>query len=81
MRFLARHGIPYYYLPTISGNKGEDEILDLVKNTDFLVLARYMQVILISFFTVSVDGQTIFTNMGVFTSSFMILLLGSSMVL
>eukprot|EP00268_Persea_americana_P022738 TRINITY_DN22564_c0_g1_i3.p1 TRINITY_DN22564_c0_g1~~TRINITY_DN22564_c0_g1_i3.p1 ORF type:complete len:118 (-),score=17.85 TRINITY_DN22564_c0_g1_i3:1249-1602(-) len=45
IRFLARHGIPYHYLPTTSGNKGEDKILDLVKNTDFLVLARYMQVI------------------------------------
>ncbi|RWR89790.1 formyltetrahydrofolate deformylase 1, mitochondrial isoform X1 [Cinnamomum micranthum f. kanehirae] len=45
IRFLARHGIPYHYLPITSGNKGEDEILDLVKNTDFLVLARYMQVL------------------------------------
>eukprot|EP00268_Persea_americana_P022737 TRINITY_DN22564_c0_g1_i2.p1 TRINITY_DN22564_c0_g1~~TRINITY_DN22564_c0_g1_i2.p1 ORF type:complete len:226 (-),score=37.06 TRINITY_DN22564_c0_g1_i2:339-1016(-) len=45
IRFLARHGIPYHYLPTTSGNKGEDKILDLVKNTDFLVLARYMQIL------------------------------------
>ncbi|XP_058104425.1 formyltetrahydrofolate deformylase 2, mitochondrial [Magnolia sinica] len=45
IRFLERHGIPYHYLPTTSGNKREDEILDLVGNTDFLVLARYMQIL------------------------------------
>lgn len=44
-RFLERHGIPYYYLNTAKGNKGEGEILNLVKNTDFLVLARYMQIL------------------------------------
>lgn len=44
IRFLERHGIPYHYLPTSLGNKRENEILDLVKDTDFLVLARYMQV-------------------------------------
>ncbi|XP_077236527.1 formyltetrahydrofolate deformylase 2, mitochondrial-like isoform X2 [Tasmannia lanceolata] len=45
IRFLERHGIPYHYLPTSSGNKREEEILDLVGRTDFLVLARYMQVL------------------------------------
>ncbi|XP_072958662.1 formyltetrahydrofolate deformylase 1, mitochondrial-like isoform X5 [Typha angustifolia] len=44
IRLLERHGIPYYYLPTTSGNKQEQEILGLVDDTDFLVLARYMQV-------------------------------------
>ncbi|KAF6141617.1 hypothetical protein GIB67_001169 [Kingdonia uniflora] len=44
-RFLERHGIPYHYLSTKDGNKREVEILDLVKNTDFLVLARYMQIL------------------------------------
>ncbi|XP_020263540.1 formyltetrahydrofolate deformylase 2, mitochondrial isoform X2 [Asparagus officinalis] len=45
MRFLERHGIPYHYLPTTARNKREEEILDLVEDTDFLVLARYMQVL------------------------------------
>ncbi|KAG7028399.1 Formyltetrahydrofolate deformylase 1, mitochondrial [Cucurbita argyrosperma subsp. argyrosperma] len=44
MCFLERHGIAYHYLQTYSDNKREGEILELVKNTDFLVLARYMQV-------------------------------------
>ncbi|XP_073001233.1 formyltetrahydrofolate deformylase 2, mitochondrial isoform X1 [Typha latifolia] len=48
-RFLERHGIPYYYLPTTSGNKREEEILELVEDTDFLVLARYMQILSGSF--------------------------------
>jgi len=50
-RFLERHGISYHYLPTTSGNKREQEILELIEGTDFVVLARYMQVNL-SFFTV-----------------------------
>ncbi|XP_006355429.1 formyltetrahydrofolate deformylase 2, mitochondrial [Solanum tuberosum] len=45
IRFLERHGIPYYYLPTTKENKREEEILDIVGDTDFLVLARYMQVL------------------------------------
>lgn len=45
MRFLERHGIPYHFLPMTSGNKREEEILNLVQDTDFLVLARYMQVL------------------------------------
>lgn len=44
MRFLQRHEIPYHYLPTTSGNKREEEILELIEGTDFVVLARYMQV-------------------------------------
>jgi len=43
-RFLQRHGIPYHYLPTAPGNKREQEILELIQGTDFIVLARYMQV-------------------------------------
>ena len=43
-RFLERHGIPYHYLCTTKENKREEEILDLVQDTDFLILARYMQV-------------------------------------
>ncbi|EFJ25559.1 hypothetical protein SELMODRAFT_98865 [Selaginella moellendorffii] len=44
-RFLKRHGIPYHYLPTTKANKREDDILELVSGTDFLVLARYMQIL------------------------------------
>ncbi|KAL1194584.1 Formyltetrahydrofolate deformylase 2 [Cardamine amara subsp. amara] len=45
MRFLQRHGISYHYLQTTDQNKIEEEIYELVKDTDFLVLARYMQVL------------------------------------
>lgn len=45
IRFLERHGIPYHYLPTGNENKREEEILNLVGDTDFLVLARYMQIL------------------------------------
>ncbi|KAK9102948.1 hypothetical protein Sjap_020202 [Stephania japonica] len=44
-RFLERHEIPYYYLPTSLGDKREEEIVTLVQDTDFLVLARYMQIL------------------------------------
>ncbi|KAL9438829.1 hypothetical protein AB3S75_024487 [Citrus x aurantiifolia] len=44
IRFLERHGIPYHYL-CAKENKREEEILELVQNTDFLVLARYMQIL------------------------------------
>ncbi|KAH1202246.1 Formyltetrahydrofolate deformylase 1, mitochondrial [Glycine soja] len=44
IRFLERHGIPYHCLCTTKENKREGEILQLIQNTDFLVLARYMQV-------------------------------------
>ncbi|CAJ2645823.1 unnamed protein product [Trifolium pratense] len=43
IRFLERHGIPFHYLRTTTENKREEDILKLVQNTDFLVLARYMQ--------------------------------------
>ncbi|XWS49721.1 hypothetical protein CRYUN_Cryun12cG0027400 [Craigia yunnanensis] len=45
MRFLERNNVPYHYLHTTKENKREGEILELVLNTDFLVLARYMQVL------------------------------------
>ncbi|KAK7847741.1 formyltetrahydrofolate deformylase 1 [Quercus suber] len=45
IRFLERHGIPYHYLRTTKENKREGDILELVPNTDFLVLARYMQIL------------------------------------
>uniref|UniRef100_A0A804RBF0 Formyl transferase N-terminal domain-containing protein n=1 Tax=Zea mays TaxID=4577 RepID=A0A804RBF0_MAIZE len=44
-RFLQRHGIPYHYLPTAPANKREKEILELIQGTDFVVLARYMQIL------------------------------------
>ncbi|KAK6935160.1 Formyl transferase, N-terminal [Dillenia turbinata] len=49
LRFLERHGIPYHYLRTSVANKREPEILELVENTNFLVLARYMQILSGSF--------------------------------
>ncbi|CAA7410808.1 unnamed protein product [Spirodela intermedia] len=45
VNFLERDGIPYHCLKTTSENKREEEILSLVEGTDFLVLARYMQVL------------------------------------
>ncbi|KAL7160459.1 hypothetical protein ABFS83_01G096300 [Erythranthe nasuta] len=45
MRFLERHGIPYHFLDTNKEDKNEGDILNLVKGTDFLVLARYMQIL------------------------------------
>ncbi|XP_043698181.1 formyltetrahydrofolate deformylase 1, mitochondrial-like [Telopea speciosissima] len=45
IRFLERHEIPYHCLRTTPKNKRESEILDLVHDTDFLVLARYMQIL------------------------------------
>ncbi|KAL3499616.1 hypothetical protein ACH5RR_038709 [Cinchona calisaya] len=45
IRFLERHGIPYHYLRTTPTDKREKEILDLVQDTDFIVLARYMQIL------------------------------------
>ncbi|WJX60367.1 Formyltetrahydrofolate deformylase 1, mitochondrial [Trifolium repens] len=44
IRFLQRHDIPFHYLRTTE-NKREEDILKLVQNTDFLVLARYMQIL------------------------------------
>ncbi|KAK3151465.1 hypothetical protein QOZ80_3AG0246250 [Eleusine coracana subsp. coracana] len=51
-RFLDTHGIPYHYLPTTPGNKREKEILELIQDTDFVVLARYMQILSESFLKV-----------------------------
>ncbi|KAK1377176.1 ACT domain-containing protein [Heracleum sosnowskyi] len=45
MRFLERHGIPYHHLGTTKDDRCEERLLDLVQDTDFLVLARYMQVL------------------------------------
>ncbi|GAA0171594.1 hydrolase [Lithospermum erythrorhizon] len=45
IRFLDRHEIPYHYLQTTQESKREEELLNLVHDTDFLVLARYMQVL------------------------------------
>ncbi|XP_052625754.1 formyltetrahydrofolate deformylase 1, mitochondrial [Lactuca sativa] len=45
MRFLERHEIPYHYLSKSKEKNVEDEILGLVEDTNFLVLARYMQVL------------------------------------
>jgi formyltetrahydrofolate deformylase len=44
MRFLSRHNVPYHYVPTNKEGRSEEEIMNLVHGTDFLVLAHYMQV-------------------------------------
>lgn len=44
LRILERHNVPYHCLRTNKDDKREQEILELVQDTDFLVLARYMQV-------------------------------------
>ncbi len=50
-RFLERHGVPLYFVPAgrpvAAGQMRSHEpaILSLVHRTDFLVLARYMQVL------------------------------------
>ncbi|ESW29276.1 hypothetical protein PHAVU_002G057400 [Phaseolus vulgaris] len=45
IRFLEMHGVPYHYLGATTKNKREEEILELVQNTDFLVLARYIRIL------------------------------------
>jgi len=48
-RVAERHGIDYFYLPVNKGNKQEQEAkqLELLQqyNIDFIVLARYMQIL------------------------------------
>lgn len=47
---VEHYGIPFYHVPACSSDRREKEILELVKNdTDFLVLARYMQILSDSF--------------------------------
>lgn len=42
----TRHGIPFYWIPATSQDRKETEILSLIQSqTDFLVLARYMQIL------------------------------------
>ena len=51
MRFLERHGVPLYYVPAGGPSPAgqlrghESAVLSLVHRTNFLVLARYMQVL------------------------------------
>lgn len=45
IRFLARHNIPYHFVPASKENRHEEEILSLVADSDFLVLAHYMQIL------------------------------------
>ncbi|KAH1157406.1 hypothetical protein GLYMA_11G034300v4 [Glycine max] len=67
IRFLEMHGVPYHYLKTTAENKREEEILELVQNTDFLVLARYMR-ILSSFFLRSYGEDIINIHHGLLPS-------------
>lgn len=45
IRFLTRHNIPYHYVPANTENRQEEQLLSLVAQTDFLVLAHYMQIL------------------------------------
>ncbi|RZC31015.1 formyltetrahydrofolate deformylase 2, mitochondrial-like isoform X2 [Glycine soja] len=67
IRFLDMHGVPYHYLRTTAENKREEEILELVQNTDFLVLARSMR-ILSSFFLRSYGKDIINIHHGLLPS-------------
>ncbi|XP_042435151.1 formyltetrahydrofolate deformylase 1, mitochondrial-like isoform X2 [Zingiber officinale] len=67
IRFLERHGIPYHYLPMSEENKREPEILKLIKDTDFIILARYMQ-ILSGFFLESYGKDVINIHHGLLPS-------------
>ncbi|MFW5487442.1 MAG: formyltetrahydrofolate deformylase [Desulfovibrio sp.] len=44
---VEHFGVPYHYVPLSKENKAEaeDAILDIIKDTDFVVLARYMQIL------------------------------------
>ncbi|MCO5607849.1 hypothetical protein L7F22_062051 [Adiantum nelumboides] len=44
IRFLTRHKIPYHFVPANKDYRLEKELLSLVAQTDFLVLAHYMQI-------------------------------------
>jgi len=44
-KLVKQYNLPFYYLPATKDNRREEEILErAVKETDFLVLARYMLV-------------------------------------
>lgn len=42
---VSSYNIPYFYLPANSQDRQESTLLEMVKNTDCLVLARYMQIL------------------------------------
>lgn len=42
---VAAFGVPFFHVPSRSGDRRESEILDLVKNSEGLILARYMQIL------------------------------------
>eukprot|EP00250_Pteridium_aquilinum_P012980 c21059_g3_i1 orf=701-1561(+) len=44
-RFLARHNIPYHFVCASKHDRQEEKILSLVADSDFLVLAHYMQIL------------------------------------
>ncbi len=47
---VKRYGIPYHYIPANSSDRKEEEVLSIIKDSDFVVLARYMLVLSGSFF-------------------------------
>jgi formyltetrahydrofolate deformylase len=44
-RLLRRHKIRFLYIPATAADRREDDVLEAIKGTDMLVLARYMQIL------------------------------------
>ena len=39
------YNIPFYHIPSTSKHDAEKQIIDLTRNTDMLIMARYMQIL------------------------------------
>ena len=48
-KIAAEYNIPFYYIPANKKDRKEKAILEKIKNTDFVILARYMQILSPSF--------------------------------
>ncbi|MBF0253049.1 MAG: formyltetrahydrofolate deformylase [Candidatus Omnitrophica bacterium] len=48
-KLVERYDIPFYYMTSDSSSRKEKEILNIIRDSDFLVLARYMLVLSGSF--------------------------------
>ena len=44
-RLVEQHGLPFHFIPATKEERHEERLLSLVKDSDFLVLARYMLVL------------------------------------
>jgi formyltetrahydrofolate deformylase len=52
-KMVEQEGIPFHHLPVTKETKGEqeDQMLEILKESDFLVMARYMQILSDDFLT------------------------------